>query len=38
MPAESGQAWANRFPVYQIDFQAVASGKHIAATKRKVRW
>lgn len=24
--------------VYQIDFTAVASGKVIAATKRRVRW
>ena len=26
------------FPVYQIDFTAVASGKRIASTKRRVRW
>lgn len=25
-------------PVYQIDFTAVASGKRIASTKRRVRW
>lgn len=27
-----------RFPVYQIDFSAVAAGKRLAATKRRVRW
>lgn len=27
-----------RFPVYQIDFSAVASGKRIATTKRRIRW
>jgi len=27
-----------QFPVYQIDFSAVASGKHIAASKRRIRW
>jgi len=27
-----------RAPVYQIDFTAVASGKRIASTKRRVRW
>jgi hypothetical protein len=27
-----------RFPVYQIDFSAVASGKRVAATKRRIRW
>lgn len=26
------------YPVYQIDFTAVASGKRIASTKRRVRW
>lgn len=26
------------FPVYQIDFSAVAAGKRVAATKRRVRW
>jgi hypothetical protein len=26
------------FTVYQIDFSAVASGKRVATTKRKVRW
>lgn len=30
--------WSTRYPVYQIDFQAVASGKMIASSKRKVRW
>lgn len=25
-------------PVYQIDFSAVASGKRIASSKRRVRW
>jgi len=29
---------AGRAPVYQIDFTAVASGKRIASTKRRVRW
>ncbi|CAB9509987.1 expressed unknown protein [Seminavis robusta] len=29
---------SHRFPVYQIDFQAVASGKVVASSKRKVRW
>ena len=24
--------------IYQIDFAAVASGKRIASTKRRVRW
>lgn len=27
-----------RFTVYQIDFSAVASGKRIATTKRRIRW
>ncbi|GKY96022.1 hypothetical protein MPSEU_000562700 [Mayamaea pseudoterrestris] len=27
-----------RFPAYQIDFSAVASGKRVAATKRRIRW
>lgn len=27
-----------RFPVYQIDFTAVAAGKRVAATKRRIRW
>lgn len=26
------------YPVYQIDFTAVASGKRISSTKRRVRW
>lgn len=25
-------------PVYQIDFSAVAAGKRVASTKRRVRW
>jgi hypothetical protein len=29
---------ANQPQVYQIDFTAVASGKRIASTKRRVRW
>jgi len=33
MPSTSKQP-----QVYQIDFTAVASGKRIAATKRRVRW
>lgn len=28
----------SRFSVYQIDFTAVASGKRIANTKRRIRW
>jgi hypothetical protein len=27
-----------RYPAYQIDFTAVAAGKRVAATKRRVRW
>lgn len=27
-----------QFPVYQIDFSAVAAGKRVAATKRRIRW
>ena len=34
----TGRAFAQRFPVYQIDFTSVASGKKIAGTKRRVRW
>lgn len=34
----SGPRPALRFPVYQIDFSAVASGKRVAATKRRIRW
>lgn len=29
---------AFRFPVYQIDFSAVAAGKHVSSTKRRIRW
>ena len=29
---------AIQFPVYQIDFSAVAAGKRVAATKRRIRW
>jgi hypothetical protein len=34
----TGAAYATRYPVYLIDFTAVASGKKIAGTKRRVRW
>eukprot|EP00525_Craspedostauros_australis_P004947 CAMPEP_0198128392 /NCGR_PEP_ID=MMETSP1442-20131203/49243_1 /TAXON_ID= /ORGANISM="Craspedostauros australis, Strain CCMP3328" /LENGTH=32 /DNA_ID= /DNA_START= /DNA_END= /DNA_ORIENTATION= len=27
-----------QFPVYQIDFAAVAAGKRVASTKRRIRW
>ena len=27
-----------RFPVYQIDFSAVACGKNVASSKRRIRW
>lgn len=30
--------WSARYPVYQIEFTCVASGKHIAATKRRLKW
>lgn len=33
-----GGGGAGRSPVYQIDFTAVASGKRIASSKRRVRW
>eukprot|EP00539_Tryblionella_compressa_P012479 CAMPEP_0178825718 /NCGR_PEP_ID=MMETSP0746-20121128/6373_1 /TAXON_ID=913974 /ORGANISM="Nitzschia punctata, Strain CCMP561" /LENGTH=588 /DNA_ID=CAMNT_0020487505 /DNA_START=272 /DNA_END=2038 /DNA_ORIENTATION=- len=29
---------ASRYPVYQLDFSAVASGKRVATTKRRIRW
>jgi len=29
---------SSRFPCYQIDFTAVASGKVVATTKRRIRW
>jgi hypothetical protein len=44
VPMGSGSApvsptnYAKMYPVYQIDFQAVAAGKRIATTKRRVRW
>jgi hypothetical protein len=34
----TGRAFAQRFPVYQIDFTSIASGKKIAGTKRRIRW
>eukprot|EP00567_Pseudictyota_dubia_P009033 CAMPEP_0197460968 /NCGR_PEP_ID=MMETSP1175-20131217/55285_1 /TAXON_ID=1003142 /ORGANISM="Triceratium dubium, Strain CCMP147" /LENGTH=293 /DNA_ID=CAMNT_0042996149 /DNA_START=337 /DNA_END=1215 /DNA_ORIENTATION=+ len=37
-PGTDPRKWSARFPVYQIDFTAVASGKRVAATKRRVRW
>mmetsp|Transcript_32438 Transcript_32438/g.39870 ORF Transcript_32438/g.39870 Transcript_32438/m.39870 type:complete len:617 (-) Transcript_32438:342-2192(-) len=40
VPAGAGKGGriAARFPVYQIDFTAVASGKYIATSKRRIRW
>jgi len=37
-PGSDPKKWSARFPVYQIDFTAVASGKRIASSKRRVRW
>lgn len=37
-PQASAPSSARVPVVYQIDFTAVASGKHIASTKRRVRW
>jgi len=37
-PYASPRGGNTRAPVYQIDFTAVASGKRIASTKRRVRW
>ena len=37
-PGSDPKKWSARFPSYQIDFTAVASGKRIAATKKRVRW
>jgi hypothetical protein len=34
----SSRPLAIQFPVYQIDFSAVAAGKRVAATKRRIRW
>jgi hypothetical protein len=34
----SSRPLAMQFPVYQIDFSAVAAGKRVAATKRRIRW
>ena len=34
----TGRAFAQRFPVYQIDFTSIASGKTISKTKRRIRW
>lgn len=34
----SNNNWSSRFPVYQIDFTAVASGKRVATSKRRIRW
>jgi hypothetical protein len=31
-------AWSAKFPVYQLDFTAIASGKRVASTKRRIRW
>jgi len=36
--SDGGGGQANRSAVYQIDFTAVASGKRIASSKRRVRW
>lgn len=38
MTAPAGMRRPGVSPVYQIDFTAVASGKRIASTKRRVRW
>ena len=37
-PSPTGRAFAQRFPVYQIDFTSIASGKTISKTKRRIRW
>lgn len=34
----SSRTFNIQFPVYQIDFSAVAAGKRVAATKRRIRW
>lgn len=34
----SSRPVALQFPVYQIDFSAVAAGKRVASTKRRIRW
>ncbi len=34
----ASKKWSARFPCYQIDFTAVASGKMVATTKRRIRW
>lgn len=34
----ASKKWSSRFPCYQIDFTAVASGKMVATTKRRIRW
>jgi hypothetical protein len=34
----SSRPLAIQFPIYQIDFSAVAAGKRVAATKRRIRW
>ena len=36
--APGSPSTAARPQVYQIDFTAVASGKRIASTKRRIRW
>jgi hypothetical protein len=36
--ASPRSAWSGKFPVYQIDFAAIASGKRVASTKRRIRW
>ena len=28
----------SRYPIYQIDFSAVSAGKHVASTKRRIKW
>jgi len=38
VPHGGGVARGRAVPVYQIDFTAVASGKHFASSKRRVRW
>ena len=37
-PSPTGRAFAQRFPVYQIDFTSIASGKVVSKTKRRIRW
>jgi len=36
--ASASRKLSVRFPVYQIDFSAVACGKNVASSKRRIRW